>query len=720
MLLTFRAAILLNALLLFLVQPMFARMALPLLGGSPAVWTTCMLFFQAALLVGYLYAHASLRALGIRRQIILHVLFLAAPMALLPIGIAQDLRPAAISAPTGWLLWVMVGSIGLPFVLLSTTAPLLQRWFSVAASKHTENPYALYASSNVGSLAGLLLYPTVIEPVLPLRIQQVWWSTGYVAVALLIVACGVLTYRASSPSHGLAVFAREVSSISNRLRLRWLILAAVPSGLMLAVTQYISTDIAAVPLLWIVPLALYLSTFIIAFGSSAAVVASYAKILLPLVLLPLVLFLTAGVTAQLWFIIPLHLIAFWLLALLCHDQLSKSRPDPSRLTEFYVWLAAGGMLGGIFNTFLAPKLFIGIGEYPLLIGAACLAIAKPPTFKDLFVRRRLLVVPSLAALNAAIVVFVAAEYVGLPVLLPLLAVSIILCFSVSRHMASFALGISAMLFVGLLAGDRTWGDVLHAERTFFGVYRIVRGDGGLVSLIHGTTLHGSQKANPIDAQPEPLTYYHRRSPIADVFAAATEHAISSVGVVGLGVGSLAAYAQPNQSWTFYEIDPSVERIAKDERYFTYLKACAAACRVAIGDGRLLIAAEPKKHDILVLDAFSSDAIPVHLLTTEALDEYLGHLSEGGVLAFHISNRHFDLRPVLGRAAANRNLLALMRFDSMPDAAPGLSGSLWVVMARTPEVLAQLAANPDWKRMISDGRRAWTDDFSNIWASLNPK
>jgi spermidine synthase len=375
------------------------------------------------------------------------------------------------------------------------------------------------------------------------------------------------------------------------------------------------------------------------------------------------------------------------------------------------------MAGGFFNTFIAPRLFVSVGEYPLLIAAACFVMAEPALFRDLAVKRRLVVLPVLAGTTAAAVLVVGAMFfVPSEMLLGLLGIATVLCFAVSRHAASFALGIALLLAAGTLSSNRAWGDVLHAERTFFGVYRIASAaEGRLVSLFHGTTLHGSQLAEQREA-PEPLSYYHRGSPIGNVFAALND--VKSVGVIGLGVGSLAAYARVGQAWTFYEIDPTVERIARDGRYFTFLETCGRTCRVVIGDGRLSIRFSAEKHDIIVLDAFSSDAIPVHLLTREAIDEYLGTLRDDGVLAFHISNRHFDLEPVLSRVAADRRLFSVVR-EAAVAGTPELGhlASRWVVMARNAEVLSPLASDPGWKTSTTDGRRVWTDDFSNVWSAL---
>jgi hypothetical protein len=712
----FRAAILLNALLLFLVQPMFAKMALPLLGGSPSVWTTCMLFFQATLLLGYLYSHLSVKALGIRRQSLVHALLVVGSVLLLPIGVAPEMSLPAGDAPTRWLLLVLAGSVGLPFFLLSTTAPLLQRWFAARHEGSNVDPYRLYAASNVGSLGGLLAYPALIEPFLSIPVQRVAWSIGYAGTAAVIAACGLLTLRATTSHRESAVTA---DALFMSARARWIALAAVPSALMLAVTVHISTDIAAVPLMWIAPLALYLSTFIIVFSPMGSRVLPIARRALPLTLLPLVLLLVAQTTAHLWFVIPLHLAVFWLLSLLCHAELSRTRPDAAHLTEFYLWLAVGGMVGGIFSAFIAPRLFVEVGEYPVLIAVSALAIARPSQFVDLVRQRQLLVRPVLAGVLGIAVIWLAAKWSLEPgLLLPLLGLPALLCFSVSRQSASFGIGIALLLAAGS-AGEDAWGNVLYSERTFFGVYRVSRSaDGRLTALFHGTTLHGSERRQENDAPPEPLAYYHRKSPIGDVFAALDDVRLQSVGVVGLGVGSLAAYAKEAQDWLFYEIDPAVERIARDSRYFTFLKSCGSSCRVLIGDGRLLIDSAGAKHQVLVLDAFSSDAIPIHLLTAEAIEIYLEHLSGDGLLAFHISNRHFDLRPVLGRVAATLGLVAIVRDDTSRDVdALGAQRSRWVVMARSAAALAGLPSSSGWMPLNDDGAPVWTDDFSNVLSAL---
>lgn len=694
---------------------MFAKMVLPLLGGSPAVWTTCMLFFQTELLLGYLYAHWATRVLRMRRQAILHGALLLLSTVLLPLMEGPSPHSRTEAAPVVWLIGLLLTSVGLPFFMLSTTAPLLQRWFSTTNHKTAADPYFLYAASNAGSLAALLAYPTVVEPLISLVQQRVFWGIGYLTGSALIAGCAIRTLRtARRETRNPTIRAGTPLTIGRRVW--WVFVAFVPSGLMLAVTSHLSTDVATVPLLWIVPLALYLLSFIVAFSQRAAGFVLPTKRVWPLVLLPLLLLLTSQAGAELWFVVPLHLANFFIVAVLCHCQLAEGRPDVSRPTEFYVWLAVGGMLGGLFNTAIAPEVFVSVAEYPILVAASAFAVAPPAALKAFLRRPREWMRPSIVGISA-MTVLLAAWRLDLPpnITLVVLGIPAVLAFGASRRPVAFAFCVAVLLASGIVSVRRQWQDVQLAERTFFGVYRVVAGTGGFNTLFHGTTVHGRQKAEAA-SDPEPLTYYHAESPVADVLADLP--AGSSVGAIGLGVGSVAAYAKPGQQWTFYEIDPAVDRIARDERFFTFLRACGATCRVTLGDGRLLIESTAEIHDVLVLDAFSSDAIPVHHLTREAVETYLARLSEPGILLFHISNRHFDLQPLLGRLAVDRHLYAMARFDrlSSRDAA-GREPSHWVAMSRSPEALATLSADRGWNAIPMSEGEIWTDNFSNIWSVL---
>jgi hypothetical protein len=709
------SCLLTSAFLLFIVQPMFAKLVLPFLGGSAAVWTTCMLFFQAALLAGYAYAHFSMRLLGPRRQIPLHAVIVLVPLAVLPIDLAS-VAPRGGGAPIPWLLALLATTIGLPFFALSMTAPLLQRWFSFTDHPAARDPYFLYAASNAGSLGALLLYPALFEPTLSLRTQRLFWSAGYVVAAALVICAAFAVWRGRPDEH-VGPSASRTDAPPMLRQARWVFLSAIPSGLMLAVTAHISTDIAAVPLLWIVPLALYLVTFILAFGAQAERVLRLARRVLPLVLLPVVLLLAARGGAALWFSVPLHLIAFLVVALVCHCELAADRPPAEDLTAFYLWLSFGGMLGGLFNTLVAPVLFSDIVEYPLLLAAAVFAIVPVRSFGSAL-RERAPLVRAVLAGGLAILIVSAAPRLGLDTrwTFLLLTVPIVFAFSVSRQPALFAVAVALVLLSAGVSGT-AWGDVQYARRTFYGIHRVsLDRDGEFVALYHGTTLHGSQAVGAAD--PEPLTYYHRGSPIADVFDSRKDGERGSIGVIGLGVGTLAAYADAGERWTFYELDPAVEAIARDERYFTFLRACGTRCRVVIGDGRLTLSADPARHDVLVIDAFSSDAIPVHLMTREGVRMYLSRLTETGVVAFHISNRHFDLRAPLARLARDERLAAQVRFERVDEQdPPGTTSSLWAILARSREHFGSLADDPRWTPLAPDGKAAWTDDFSNVWSAL---
>jgi len=716
----FAGVLFLNALLLFWVQPLFAKMVLPVLGGSPSVWTTCMLFFQAALLVGYAYSHAGLRWFGIKRQALIHSVIVWIPLLLLPIEVTHVGAVLATQTPIWWLLTIVATTVGLPFVVLASTAPLLQRWFA-AANRGSSDPYWLYAASNAGSLVALLAFPMLFEPLLPAQLQASIWKTSYGVIAALLTTCALVVILRSPTALSTHVEDQQPSTDvkpSMRTRLQWLALSFAPSTLMLGVTTYISTDVAAVPLLWVLPLSCYLLTFIVAFGWFSDAAYSFTRRMLPRVLLPLMFVVLIGLPVPTWITIPLHIGAFTVLALLCHGELARNRPGVRHLTEFYLWLAAGGVLGGVFNTLIAPQLFTSVAEYPIAIAVACLLCVSREQLVETVSNPRRLARPALAAAMAA-ALLIGERLTAVPSvpIMALLGAPVMLGVSVAKDSARFSLTIAGLLgalLLGNAVAPVEGGHVLAADRTFFGVYRIRTDNNNLMLLAHGTTTHGAQIVG--DTKPEPLTYYHRKSPIGQMFATLGP-AAHSVGVIGLGAGTLAAYAQPGSSWNFYEIDAAVERIARDDRYFHYLSRCGSQCSVVLGDARLTLAQREVSHDVLVLDAFSSDAIPMHLLTTEALQTYESRLAPNGILAFHISNRHIRLRPVIARLARERGLTAIAQIDSFVDMTRGLAASEWVLMARNDAALERFTADSRWERLESDDRRAWSDDFSNIWTEL---
>jgi hypothetical protein len=729
----FGATLFLSAFLMFLVEPMIARMVLPLLGGAPAVWNTCLVFFQIMLLAGYAYAHGATRLLGLRRHIAVHVMLLALPLLVLPIGL-HHAPPASGEGPVGWLLLALTGSIGLPFFVLSTSAAVLQKWFSATDDEAAGDPYFLYAASNLGSFLALLAYPLVFEPALRLQDQSRLWTLGYVLLVVLTLGCAAAVWRrggsAAIPHH--ARVADTDAPLSWIRRGWWIALAFVPSSLLLAVTNYISTDVASVPLLWIVPLSLYLLAFIVAFSPSAGKVRSVAARILPMLIVMLTLILISDMTSPLALIIPLHLAVFLAIAIACHSDLADDRPSSVRLTEFYFWIAFGGMLGGLFNALLAPVIFNSIVEYPLVLVAACLLRSVPPPSSSDVGRalrparhlRRVLDIGIPLAIAAAVAISVLinnrfgsfSRFIILGAALPA-----VVAFGQKRHRLRFAASIAAILLAGLLT-ESPFGRVVYAARTFFGVNRVrVDPAHGYRFIFHGTTLHGMQSLDPARSG-EPLSYFHRTGPIGQVFASVPQASTAShVAVVGLGVGTLAAYRAPAQHWTYYEIDPVVERIARNEEYFTYLKACGSACTVVTGDGRVsLNRASSDQYGVIVLDAFSSDAVPMHLMTKEALALYLSKLAPGGVIAFNISNWHLTFSPVLARLAQDAGLAALWQREPS-DAGSWKTGkfpSEWFVIARDRRDFGALVTDARWKvPTVPAGTPLWTDDFSNILSVL---
>jgi hypothetical protein len=492
---------------------------------------------------------------------------------------------------------------------------------------------------------------------------------------------------------------------------------------MLAVTTYFSTDIAPVPLFWIAPLALYLLTFVVAFSAGSASARSIADRFMPLVVLPLVVLMIAAAGIPLVLAIPLHLAAFTMAALVCHGRLAADRPAPTHLTEFYFWIAFGGMLGGVFNTLAAPLLFSQIIEYPLVLVLALAARRGRRSEGAPSWSPNDLVVPiGVGALSAAFIVWLHPGRDSAQLFVAGLGLPALLAFTQARIPVRFAASVATMLVAGSLAANAQ-GQALYVSRTFFGVYRVTADQGGRYhSLFHGTTLHGMQAVDPAH-HGEPLTYFHREGPIGQAFAGLPAVAARrEIAVIGLGVGTLASYRTPGQQWTFYEIDPEVERIARTDAYFTYLRSCGDGCRVVLGDARLSLTRAPMHgYGVIVLDAFSSDAIPIHLMTSEAVGLYLSRLAPGGALAFHISNRHLNLAPVLARLASSHGLaVRLQKHTANQTITPGQFSSEWMVMARDAGDLGSMAGDARWSTpAIPRSTPLWTDDFSNILSVLSP-
>jgi hypothetical protein len=1030
----FAITLFVSATLLFLVQPMIAKMILPKFGGTPAVWNTCMVFFQAALLAGYAYAHATPSWLGIRRQTLVHLGLLLLPFVVLPLavliwpflvlpfGVASEWAPPGESHPVPWVLALLVLTVGIPFFLVSTSAPLFQKWFASTGHASARDPYYLYAASNLGSMAALLSYPFLIEPYLRLPTQGWVWAVGYGGLLLAAAVCAVLVWRAPaavetatppadplpspppesggqadetpgpaagplpspppetgiqanrpppatepdgtpSPARSQSVEAAPAvqhstgqkkkkkrkkqggeerpaapagtarpaataitahrslppsaitaqqppqapEAVTLARRCRWVALAFVPSSLMLGVTTYLTTDISAIPLLWIIPLSLYLLSFIFVFsqwfrvlqlainglivmavpsvlffwgsaGASSLVVSVWVLVAvagaamfafgllaalqefrlidpyftlpaewksedlghklfllaMPVAVLILAFMMLSGQQPQyVAMTFAVHLGVLFIVAMVCHGELARSRPSTAYLTEFYLWMSAGGVLGGLFNAILAPEVFTRVAEYPIALVGACLVlpalaqdrkstlgftldVGVPNLMLVLAVGvtvlryfdgslRPALVVEQFGGHVALVAVAVlagaglAAAYVlgkkedrltraldvGTAVALGVLTLailhrppgSVIDLSSVAERLGIDERHLSLLLSYGLpmlfcyifvdqpirfglsvaavfLAGTLFEEPVVHRERSPFGVL-IVREDlTGYHTLVHGTTLHGRQRyhsnpellgtylaalgaASPLQAVPplergnqlwfernEPLTYFHRTGPIGELFAELDRRGPERpMGVLGMGTGTLAAYALPGQELDFFEIDPKMVRLAEDPRYFTYLldaRARGVKVHVILGDGRLQIARAPDgKYGLLAMDAFASDSVPIHLITREAIAMYRTKLAPRGIILINIANRYLDLAPVLGNVAHEVGMAAITRSDGEGDNRDKFS-SRWVLMARSLDDFGALASNPKWERLRYDPKHSvWTDDFSNLLETLMP-
>ena len=728
----FAATLFVSSTLLFLVEPLVGKMLLPILGGTPAVWNTCVVFFQIVLVAGYGYAHLTSTVLGIRRQATIHQFVMLLPLLVLPIVVVKGTAPPSGDNPVWWLLWRLLVTVGVPFFALSTTAPLLQRWFAGTGHPAAADPYFLYAASNAGSLLALLAYPLLVEPRLALAEQSHAWAGGYLLLVLLVTACAAALLHARPQNAGVAVGNVSVPAQSrcearptSWRRLWWVSMAFIPSSLMLGVTTHITTDLAAVPLLWVIPLALYLLTFIVVFARRPVLPQRLMVRLLPVGLVLLATLFFTPLPALRWELIALHLAVFFVIGVVCHGRLAADRPAAAHLTEYYLWMSVGGVVGGLFNAILAPLAFDVVIEYPLAMMLACLALpgTLACTRRDRI--RDFLVPAAFGLLTIAVVLFLRAvgwaETVGMIVFG--YVVPMLVCYSFRHRPLRFAFGFAALLAVNLVHASLREGRSLHIERNFFGVKRVLlAADGQFRVLVHGGTVHGSQSVDPACAG-EPTTYYHRHGPIGDVFALLREKtADPRVGVIGLGAGTVACYAEPGDHFTFYEIDPGVARIAADPRYFSYLSQCRGTYDIVLGDGRLTLAAAPRgSYDLLILDAFSSDSIPTHLVTREALDLYVDKLADGGVLAFHVSNQYLRLSPLLANLAAQRGLVCYGRADravSPEDKATGKTASEYVVMARRVGDVGTLAEDERWQR-LGPNRTApvWTDQYSNILSIL---
>jgi hypothetical protein len=731
----------LSALLLFSIQPMFAKMVLPVLGGSTSVWAVAMTFFQGALLAGYGYAHALTRFAPPRVTGFVHIGLYALAALALPIAIPAGWGEPPPGEPYLWQLALFSVAVGLPFVAVAANAPLLQAWFARTGHPDGRDPYFLYAASNLGSLIALLSYPLVLEPLFGLKALSGLWSIGFAMLAVALLGCFLIVRRAGAgeaaevevdDGAGDAAMAPTWAD-----RLGWVGLALVPSALLTAFTTHVTTDIASAPLLWVLPLSLYLLTFVIVFRERA-LVPTRLLLWLHLAAVIVALMQLAQTRHETWFLSAMvGVVVFFTSALVAHRTLYEARPAARHLTEFYLWMSAGGVLGGLFAALVAPKLFSEVFEYPLLLA---LSMACRPGALG-FVRRddgrlagphsRELMIQWLIVAAGALLVFwlpwaagrfelTFDDWGSAAVLAALFAAGMVVFAAHPPRQLILALMI--VLAVTTLPSGVKRGD---AQRSYFGVYRVsLSEDGEYNVLTHGTTLHGAQRVRDAEgnavAETTPGTYYYPQSPMArsvDIMRAAAgrEGESGRFGVVGLGAGSLACLSGKGEAWRFYEIDPVVVGIAAKSERFTYLANCQPSADIVLGDARLTIAKEEdKSFDLIIVDAFSSDAVPVHLMTAEALQLYASKIKDGGALVLHISNRYLDLEAVLGATLVKvPELKGLVVSDDEADGSYASTNSTIAVFSRDPDRLDDFRNVKGAHDLDGKTLKPWTDDYSDI-------
>jgi len=718
--LRFVATIFAGSFLLFLVQPMIARMALPRLGGAPAVWNSAMLVYQGLLLAGYAYAHWLSRK-SVRTQALVHLSGFVLAGLMLPIGLIAAAPPADANAFL-WVPWLLLVSIGPLFLVVSAQAPLMQRWFAMSGGG---DPYPLYAASNFGSFSGLIAYPLLVEPLVPVAVQSLGWSVAYGALMLLVAWCAVRLPKAASPAPAAS---GKVEPIAWRAVAVWIILAAIPSGLMLSTTLHLTTDIVAMPLLWVVPLGLYLLSFSVAFAASRRL-ADLFKRIAPITLLIAACGVFLDTTYLPMVFAYASLLNLFAVSVYIHAVLFDRRPDPVHLTHFYLALSVGGALGGLFCALIAPMIFDWTYEHPLLMVAAAAVVGATSLFKrieKLWQRVGSARATQWGFVAVLIISLVGQGAFGLPnskgLALGASFVLIAIAIAAIGNRILFAMAAGALM-LSMGGWDKLARSAVPGAmtRSFFGVYSIGPLPGNARMLVHGTTIHGIQNRGSPERERMPTSYYAPGSGVGIVLAAAPGlyGNAARIGIVGLGAGALACYARPGQHWTFYEIDPVVVGIARDPAQFTFLSHCLPAVPVVLGDARLTLErAPPSAADILVVDAFSSDSVPMHLLTREAFATYRKHLAPNGLLLVHISNRFLDMEPVIAGAARDGWTARLLRYrPGAKEIASNHSGSVWVALSSSPDVIGRIEASNRqavWRSLEPrPGFAPWTDEHSSI-------
>ena len=728
----YTAAIFVSALLLFSVQPLFTKMVLPRLGGSPAVWSVAMVFFQSLLLGGYAYAHYLMQLKNRMLPVAIHLVLLMVALLTLPLSIAGGWGEPPTSGYAFWLLGLFAVSIGLPFFALAANNPLLQAWFVRTGHPNGPDPYFLYASSNIGSFLALLSYPVLLEPMFTLRTQNLIWTGGYGLLIVLIAACGVLLLRSPvMAERDLQTEEADAPAPPWMLRARWIFLAAVPSGLLIAVTAHISTDVAAAPLLWVLPLSLYLLTWVLVFQSRPLLPHKWVLLMQPLAIAGVIALLAFGGEQNLLLTLGGHQLCFFVIAMACHGELARTRPAAKYLTGFYVALSFGGMVGGLFAGLIASFTFSWIAEYPILL--ACAALCRPPGGNERLARWGWWYWPVLAALAVALI---APTYHPGKVLTWLETHRVWIIGAVGALSALLALGLNAnrwkifatvAVALALIRAYPSDDGRVETVRSFFGVHKIVvTSNGQYHVLMHGTTIHGAEKyqnddGTPVTGRPEPITYYHKDGGIGQAIAAMRERKGSPlrVAVIGLGSGTLACAAEPGETWKYFEIDQTMVDTAKDPKYFSFISKCDPDMKPVIGDARLTFAREPAGiYDLIIVDAYSSDAIPIHLATEEAMEIYKERLAPQGAVAMHVSNRHLELSSVVVGIADANDLKSWVYSEDTTRDSEYIFSTTVVISARADADIGKLATSDQWALTeAEDDQRVWTDDYSNVLGAV---
>ncbi len=705
----FTLTIFLSASLLFFVQPLFAKIALPQIGGAPAVWTTAMLFFQTVLIAGYAYAHFSTRYLPVVGQMGLHIALWAVALFFLPLSIRTGVSFDADTPVALQTLLLFAAGVGVPFAVLSANAPLIQSWYSKTGGPSAHDPYFLYGASNLGSLGALLAFPLVAEPLLGVSQIGVVWAVGFVLLGGFLFSSGMVARRggANQPAE------REQRAARPGLRTTayWLFLAFIPSSLMLSVTAKISRDIGSFPLIWVVPLAIYLLTFVLTFTNRPLFGKDALRWMLVGGMAFFCYFLTTTVNTLTWVSVGLLVASFFGITMVAHSALYAARPDKSQLTYFYMMMSIGGALGGLFNSIIAPTIFDDLYETRIIVFLALalfLVGGRKWSVRDI-------------AIDGIFAVVVVTPFVA--VALGLWGADISFAYRISAGLIAFAILVTHMIrlpvigaaIVALVLGATyNHGDVIFKDRSFFGTHQVIEVD-GMRLYVNGSTLHGAQSIEDLEkSRPRPMNYYHAAAPMGQVMMSDFAQNAKDIGIVGLGVGSLACFAQPGQTWQFYEIDALVDQVARNSSLFTFVNNCTPDAPTHLGDARIVLEQQKDvRYDIIVIDAFSSDAIPVHLSTNEAIALFRDRLKPGGLLLLHISNRYYNMSVPMARVADEIGMHIRFQEFANADNLPGAASSRVVLMSVDPQSLAEFDADGRWRVLESDGEPAWTDEYANI-------